>query len=116
MADALVEATANVPIRPLHKMTKDQVLKELPPNGFKLVGQFEKLVGTAYGELDPRDPHNRIIQDIALAPRNAKGMVQYSMDVYIIKPINMMAAIATVNMPALRWSILPRPRTPFSCR
>jgi predicted methyltransferase len=33
----------NVPIKPLHKMTKDQVLKELPPNGFKLVEQFEKL-------------------------------------------------------------------------
>ena len=28
----------------------------------------------------------------------------------------MMAAIATVNMPALRWSILPRPRAPFSCK
>jgi len=33
----------NVPIKPLHKMSKDQVLKELPPNGFKLVEQFEKL-------------------------------------------------------------------------
>ena len=28
----------------------------------------------------------------------------------------MMAAMATVNMPALRWSILPRPRTLFSCK
>src|ERR1700719_21143 len=63
---------------------------------FGSVGQFEKLVGTAYGELDPRDPHNRIIQDIALAPRNAKGMVQYSMDVYIIKPINMKAGNQTL--------------------
>jgi ubiquinone/menaquinone biosynthesis C-methylase UbiE len=33
----------NVPIKPLHKMSKAQVLKELPPNGFKLVEQFEKL-------------------------------------------------------------------------
>jgi ubiquinone/menaquinone biosynthesis C-methylase UbiE len=32
-----------VPIKPLHKMSKDQILKELPPNGFKLVEQFEKL-------------------------------------------------------------------------
>src|SRR5207302_378927 len=44
---------------------------------FGSVGQFEKLVGTAYGEVDPKDPHNAIIQDIALAPRNAHGMVEY---------------------------------------
>src|SRR5207245_4665886 len=56
---------------------------------FGSVGQFEKLVGTAYGEVDPKDPHNAIIQDIALAPRNAHGMVEYSADVYIIKPIDM---------------------------
>ncbi|MFO0868481.1 MAG: methyltransferase domain-containing protein [Pirellulales bacterium] len=33
----------NVPIKPEHKMTKAQVLKELLPNGFKLVQQFDKL-------------------------------------------------------------------------
>jgi cyclopropane fatty-acyl-phospholipid synthase-like methyltransferase len=32
-----------VPIKPLHKMSKQQVLKELTPNGFKLVEQFDKL-------------------------------------------------------------------------
>ncbi len=43
---ALVEFRAEdpkVPIKPLHKMSKEQILKEFPPNGFKLVGQFEKL-------------------------------------------------------------------------
>jgi len=33
----------NVPIKLLHKMSKKQILKEIPPNGFKLVEQFEKL-------------------------------------------------------------------------
>lgn len=33
----------NVPIRPEHKMTKAQVLKELQPNGFRLVKQFDRL-------------------------------------------------------------------------
>ncbi len=33
----------NVPIKPLHKMTKKQVLKELTANGFKLVEQFDGL-------------------------------------------------------------------------
>ena len=32
-----------VPIKPLHKMSKQQILKELIPNGFKLVGQFDQL-------------------------------------------------------------------------
>lgn len=32
-----------VPIKPLHKMSKAQVLKELTPNGFKLSEQFDKL-------------------------------------------------------------------------
>ena len=32
-----------VPIKPEHKMTKQQVLKELPPNGFKLVKEFDSL-------------------------------------------------------------------------
>src|SRR3954471_12400741 len=32
-----------VPIKPLHKMTKAQIMKEFPPNGFKLVEEFDKL-------------------------------------------------------------------------
>jgi ubiquinone/menaquinone biosynthesis C-methylase UbiE len=43
---ALVEFRAedpNVPIKPLHKMSKEQIMKEFPPNGFKLVAEFDKL-------------------------------------------------------------------------
>lgn len=32
-----------VPIKPEHKMSKEQILKELPPNGFKLVQEFDGL-------------------------------------------------------------------------
>lgn len=32
-----------VPIKLLHKMSKEQIMKELPPNGFKLVDQFDGL-------------------------------------------------------------------------
>jgi hypothetical protein len=56
---------------------------------FGTVGQFEKLVGVAEGEVDPSHPLNAIIQDIELAPRNERGMVTYSTDVYIIKPMDM---------------------------
>jgi len=43
---ALVEFRAedpDVPIKPLHKMSKDQILKEWRPNGFKLVEQYDQL-------------------------------------------------------------------------
>src|SRR5688572_15794314 len=53
------------------------------------VGQYEKLRGTAYGELDPADPRNAVITDLQLAPRNARGKVEYSMDVFILKPIDL---------------------------
>jgi len=56
---------------------------------FGEVGQFEKLAGTAWGEVDPRHPGNAVIQDIELAPRNARGLVEYSTDFYLIKPVDM---------------------------
>ena len=43
---ALVEFRAEdpaVPIKPLHKMSKAQIMKEFPPNGFTLVEEFDEL-------------------------------------------------------------------------
>jgi len=68
------------------------VAKESPTFGghtFPGVGQYEKLVGKAYGELDPNDPKNAVIVDIKLAPRNARGKVEYAFDFYILKPIDL---------------------------
>ena len=56
---------------------------------FGAVGQYEKLRGTAFGELRPLDRHNAIIEDIEFAPRNAAGRVEYSMDILILKPVNL---------------------------
>ena len=56
---------------------------------FGAVGAYEKLIGRAYGEVDPDDARNALITDLALAPRNAGGKVQYSMDVYILKPVDL---------------------------
>jgi len=55
---------------------------------FGSTGQYEQLDGTATGEIDPKDPLNAVIQDIELAPRNARGMVEYAMDISILKPID----------------------------
>ena len=55
---------------------------------FGAVGAYEQLDGVAHGELDPRDPLNAVIQDIDLAPRNARGLVEYTTNVSILKPVD----------------------------
>jgi hypothetical protein len=55
---------------------------------FGAVGRYEKLVGRAFGELDPESPLNTVITDLALAPRNERGKVEYVTDVYILKPVD----------------------------
>jgi hypothetical protein len=51
-------------------------------------GSFERLRGLAHGEVDPRDARNRIIQDLDLAPRNARGRVEYVATFSLIKPVD----------------------------
>src|SRR6188474_1072429 len=53
------------------------------------VGHYEKIAGKAFGELDPKDPKNAVIVDLQLAPRNARGKVEYAFDFYILKPIDL---------------------------
>ncbi len=53
------------------------------------VGQYEKIVGKAHGEVNPHDRQNRVIVDVEFAPRNARGNVEYSFDFYILKPIDL---------------------------
>src|SRR6266508_4512605 len=86
-----------VPVAEAHitRIVIDPALSESPafegrvfgPDG--KVGPYEKLRGKAYGEVDPADPRNAVITDITRAPRNARGKVEYSMDVFILKPIDL---------------------------
>jgi alpha/beta hydrolase family protein len=74
------------------KVTKLEVTRVESPTfegrSFGAVGQYEKIVAKAYGEVDPNDPRNAVIVDIKNAPRNARGLVEYNTDVTIIKPVN----------------------------
>jgi hypothetical protein len=56
---------------------------------FGSVGQYERLVGYARGELDPTDLLNAGIVNIDRAPRNARGCVEYEADVFILKPVDL---------------------------
>jgi len=70
----------------------DPVLSQSPTfGGFSWpgVGQYERIIGRAFGELNPHDRKNSIIVDIGHAPTNARGNVEYSFDFYILKPIDL---------------------------
>ena len=76
----------------IQRIVIDPERSESPTFGgrsFGSVGQYEKLRGAAYGELDPKDPRNAVITDIELAPVNQRGMVEYSTDIFILKPVNL---------------------------
>jgi hypothetical protein len=55
-------------------------------------GRYERLSGRAYGEIDPKDPLNAIITDLQFAPRNARGMVEYSGTFLLVKPVDLAKA------------------------
>jgi len=81
------------------RITKIQVNSRAVAFGgasFGAVGQYETLRGVAFGEVDPNDPLNEVITDIKLAPRNARGMVEYDMDFWINKPVDMARANGTL--------------------
>jgi alpha/beta hydrolase family protein len=56
---------------------------------FGSAGAYERLDGTAYFEVDPKDPLNAIIVNIDRAPRNARGMVEFSAPFSILKPVDL---------------------------
>ena len=54
------------------KITKIEVTKEGPTfdgKSFGAVGQYEKLYGKAFGEVDPKDPRNAVIVESPTRPR-----------------------------------------------
>ncbi len=56
---------------------------------FGSVGQYQRLDGTAYMEVDPFDPLNSHIVNISKAPRNDRGMVEFNAPFFILKPMQM---------------------------
>jgi Alpha/beta hydrolase domain len=47
---------------------------------------YERVIGKVYFAVDPKLANNQIIRDIALAPTNAKGLVEFSSDLYVLRP------------------------------
>ena len=55
---------------------------------FGATGGYERIDGVAHFAVDPSHPDNTAIADIGLAPRNGEGLVEFSSDFRIIKPVD----------------------------
>jgi hypothetical protein len=47
---------------------------------------YEKIVGTIHFAVDPKNLRNRIVADLDKAPVDARGLVEFSSDLYILRP------------------------------
>ena len=56
---------------------------------FSVTGAYEKFVGKLYGEVDPKSRSNKIIVNLAKAPQNRRGHVEYWSDFCILKPLDL---------------------------
>jgi hypothetical protein len=55
---------------------------------FGKAGAYEKIVGRLHCEVDPNDASSVRIADIKLAPRNARGRVEFWTDFFLLKPVD----------------------------
>lgn len=73
------------------KLTRLEVSKrEVVANGqaFGSAGAYEKLTGRAWFEVDPKLERNAAVFDLNHAPLNARGLVEFSADMVILKPVD----------------------------
>src|SRR5207245_11247710 len=89
----LSRTAATAQRRPRSRITQLLVAKVDAPTSegrpFGEIGQYEKLTGRAFGVADPKDPVDATIVNIERAPRNAQGLVEYDVDFYVLKPIDL---------------------------
>jgi hypothetical protein len=87
---ALSAVTAFAPAAAAQVVRLEVTARESLDNGrvFAAAGAYEVIRGRVHGEVDPSDRRNRIIQDIALAPRNARGRVEYVATFALATPLD----------------------------
>ncbi len=71
------------------EVTRVEVTSVKPWLGGRALGKagaYELVQGRIHFAVDPASPANRSITDIALAPRNAEGRVEFSSDFVIVRP------------------------------
>jgi hypothetical protein len=86
LAFALAACPLDVAIAEVLKVEIIDQAPILDGASFGAVGPYVRIVGRVHFEVDPALPANRLISDIDLAPRNARGRVEFSSDLYMLRP------------------------------
>jgi hypothetical protein len=87
------------PTLSLAEITKIVIDKREPfaaGHEFGVTGAYEKLIGKAYGEVDPKKHDNKNIVNLRKAPLNERSRVEYSMDILILKPVDIKRGNQTI--------------------
>src|SRR5215472_17620874 len=63
---------------------------------FGLAGPYEKIEGRVFFKVQPDNAHDQQIVDLDKADRNAQGEVEFSADLYLLKPKDMNRANGAV--------------------
>ena len=79
----LATATLDAAVKTVHVVDRSDVLDG---RSFGKSGPYEKIEARAWFTLDPKLPANRLIRDLDLAVTNESGQVEFSADVYVLKP------------------------------
>ncbi len=82
----LLVLTPGVSVAELTRVEIKARQEVLAGKAFGNAGPYETLRGIAHFAVDPKHPRNRIIADLDHAPRNSAGKVEFSADLFIIKP------------------------------
>ncbi|MFC5861532.1 alpha/beta hydrolase domain-containing protein [Acidicapsa dinghuensis] len=74
----------------LARVTRVEVLSRTPLAADSSLGipAYEKITARVYFAVNPANEHNRRIMDLNKAPRNAKGEVEFSADLYLLRPMS----------------------------
>src|SRR5688572_1074814 len=84
LATGLLSAAFAFPaVKSVHVIDRTDVLNG---KSFGKSGAYERITAKVHFTIDPKNPANRIITDIDLAPRNEQGLVEFSSDLYVLKP------------------------------
>lgn len=79
------------PAKALTGITRIEITSKAPAfegASFGSVGSYEYLRGKAYGTLDPANPANAKLALVDKATKNADGLLEYSVDVNILRPVD----------------------------
>ena len=89
IAILIFEFCASVPAEA--KVERLEIVERIPfANGlhFGRVGAYERIQGRLHYSVDPSDPANGFIVDLTLAPTDGRGMVVFSGDFMLLRPLD----------------------------